>query len=111
MNDEEKSVVLAGIVGWKLSPDARTARINGEDNCDDIPLNLYSRGSMHLAWLVLNWAHDYAFDPDVPDEKADLMYRTVEDLFGSESFWGRPPHEAQRAWLDAVLSVVAPSNV
>lgn len=110
MTDEQKSVMLAKLVGWEVSErhgvesvhyidavfvstDKFTARLTGPDF-------LYADKWMALAWRVLNWAADR-----LPGETGQRQ-SFFKMLNGSGSaLWWLSPEQAQRLWLDKILSL------
>lgn len=115
MTDEEKSKILAEMVGWQhkeLSdhPDATHGWVdeNGliiwtnDGYWSTYHFDLYDTENMALAWRVLNWAmHE------------ELMGRMVvggkniplTDWYIEQDLECRPPADAQRAWLDKILEL------
>ena len=123
LTDQEKSVLLAKAMGgepdtyplWML--DFKESRVlGGETNLStaDYVFNLYNPANMALAWRVLNWA-----GKQVPTEtsRSGLILHSWAGRL--HSFWGASywvnghklflhsmdPADAQRAWLDKVLSL------
>lgn len=114
MTDQEKSVILAKLCGWEHKYDPPPF---GEDmGCNYIldetgtviykgwysfPLaypqapNLYHQDNMALAWRVLNWA---------VAPSASLCNR-VHRFFLFSDLDLMPPAEAQRLWLDKILTL------
>lgn len=120
MTDEQKSVMLAELCGWKYTYDGITHSWYSSNDALDpsgfsyhewqrvgtvdfavIPLNLYDPANMALAWRVLNFAEinggqlscgiELAIERDTGASIKDLI--TL------------PPAEAQRLWLDKILTL------
>ena len=131
MTDNQKTCLLVDEMGWRLEfppdwneYDAPFADIVDKDGqeidvlWDVYPsqqwnkFNLYNISNMHLAWIVLNWAHEKATHIADPfslqfdkwyygfffgAQKGDEFYKTLPSL---------PPAKAQRIWLDRILALL-----
>jgi len=107
MNDQEKSVMLAKAMGWKV-----TALPVGHDDLFIIVPNEYDRNirsfyspaNMALAWRVLNWAETQKHYYPAPYSglMVDVLYRS---FWTDETFFELPPADAQRLWLDKILEL------
>jgi len=121
MNDRQKSVTLAALRGWQVSEhEHEHVYIKRDEQQFAItlthPFYLYDKELMWLAWDVLNWAGS-----QVPQEvTAPGGSLTISSWTGrlrhfwKESQWAErgklflysmPPAEAQRLWLDKILSL------
>ena len=60
--------------------------------------NLYDPANMALAWRVLNWAYNF-----LDDQGRETFLR---DWWRSLNLFIESPADAQRAWLDKILSLV-----
>ena len=101
LSDQEKTVMLARLCGWGVSTalggtSYESIFIYTQDN--ERCANLYDPANMALAWRVLNWA----------TENLPKFMRIIEEnflLIGVLPYFIIPPAEAQRAWLDRILSL------
>lgn len=117
MTDEEKSVLLARLMGW-IHPAGdgflpgiwmiKTPHPNWTNNYwkakpTILPgFNLYDEKYMALAWRILNWAFDtFSFTR----EGATVF------VGGEGSLFRIPPSEAQRKWLDDILSIAIEAGI
>ena len=92
LSDEQKTVMLAELAG--VTSDV----INSGVLCVD----LYDPANMALAWRVLNWA-GANFNKARPGDWRGAMYGSRHSAI---SEWvGLSPADAQRAWLDRILSL------
>lgn len=113
MTDEEKSVALARLMGLEIDEGHRfemPGDIWGGSDYWGWITNFYLPIHMALAWRVLNWALRneiiyyglvdwlYATSDNIPDG-----YKTAGSNWFSIFFL--PPAEAQRIWLDKILSL------
>ena len=114
LTDQKKSVMLARVMGWEIHPVIGQHIIHtlihnvvvGDEIIGNMlgdELNLYDPANMALAWRVLNWAIvspwnnviGYTFTGNV------AILRMFEDA----KMIKLSPADAQRAWLDKVLSL------
>ena len=97
LSDEQKTIMLARLCGWNTVQYGSKTWVT----CQDEPFsttNLYQPIFMLLAWRVLNWAI----------ENLPKFMRIIEEnflLIGVLPYFIIPPAEAQRAWLDRILSL------
>ena len=79
-----------------------TLTITTEDGewCD----NLYNPAHMALAWRVLNWASNNMPGKTGQRQKLFRFIRGTE-TYGDKMIVSMPPTDAQRAWLDKILSL------
>ena len=121
MSDQEKSMLLARAMGWKLEmrPDLQ----------DELPLmifddnigisyadSLYRPANMALAWRVLNWAMN---QPDPPTSDQRLWswlahWWTHGDSEYDPDGWlllEQSPADAQRFWLDKILEFAIEAGI
>lgn len=108
LTDEEKSVMLAKLVGWE------EVETNDFSTCfwiDDergyfyvweTGEGLYSSDNMPLAWRILNWAHNNFVTVD---------RMAIHDMFWVTQIYGSKPEDAQRLWLDRVLEIAIKGGV
>lgn len=101
LSDQDKSVMLARAMGWKIGHDKPVLFRVPESNSDTFWGwfdNLYDVGLMALAWRVLNWAY-----------REDKIFSLAIDVyeFGSHFLEWAPKTalEAQRLWLDKILEM------
>ncbi len=101
LSDEQKTVMLARLCGWKTAQHGNKTWVT----CQDEPFsttNLYQPIFMLLAWRALNWA-GANFNNARPGDWRGAMYGSRHS---SISEWvGLSPADAQRAWLDRILSL------
>ena len=97
MTDNEKSVLLARAMGWKLN-DNVVYDVFDEFNLNVEYETLYDTANMSLAWRVLNWAEEnhLTYKDDMISRRYVLP---MLDLFKL------PPAAAQRLWLDKILEL------
>lgn len=120
LTDQQKSVLLAKVMGWRVSEKIKDQYGNWfvivqEKDADDwlwlkdarYPFSLYREASMALAWRVLNWAwkqHDRMVvtvdEPDVPLKWWTWWLMNVLWKAGEME-----PAEAIRHILDSILSL------
>lgn len=111
----EASVMLAELCGWLTSdgswhrympPSGAGASVNhakGQEITTIFALcpTLYDPANMALAWRVLNWREWVK-----SEEGGGLSEKTFFVGFGDFEAWMKmPPVEAQRRWLDKILSL------
>lgn len=113
MSDQEKSVMLARAMGWKVTQHgpSRLEKIRTPygDHWGDEPL-FYDELNMGLAWRVLNWAarqsrirlSEYSYPYSLAD---GVDYLFEEDGYWQGRIWALPPADAQRLWLDKILEL------
>ena len=114
LTDQEKSVMLARVIGWRINAHGDMFEIP-DTSVDNVGWkwrsNFYSGvdASMEQAWLVLNWAaqrndgiSDYGW-PYTVAEGIDEIFRYEDD--DDLSLWDKDPADAQRAWLDQILTL------
>lgn len=65
--------------------------------------NLYDPANMALAWRVLNWWYDYIATTDNEAVDPEDGFFDVGKLM--HGVWAQPPADAQRAWLDKILTL------
>ena len=97
LSDQEKTVMLARLCGWDIKSDGGRTWVTCQDEAYSTT-NLYQPIFMLLAWRVLNWAI----------ENLPKFMRTIEENFlciGVLPYFGITPENAQRAWLDRILSL------
>ncbi len=104
MSDQEKSVLLAKAMGWRVF---RSGNIQAKlDGSQWMTKDLYDPANMALAWRVLNWAnsqkHYYAGFQGYSGLMFDFLYHW---LFSDETFFELSPADAQRLWLDKILEL------
>jgi hypothetical protein len=119
MTDQEKSVKLAKLMGWKYKHDGITGdwyeplgieplyeewqcyrRKANHKYVVAISLNLYSPANMALAWRVLNWAYNQLTG------KNNIRNRLFDYLvLSNKAIYGLPSADAQRLWLDKILEL------
>ena len=114
LSDQEKSVMLAKAMGWTALywsnrdfwsswyhlVDENNRKIkrrgihkNTGDVFHSLMVDLYKPSNMALAWRVLNWAHE-----------TGLCRRYADGVGKNIHFWDAPA-DAQRAWLDKILTL------
>lgn len=122
MSDQEKSVMLARLCGWKhehLPPkigDTLGLNIVTDKNGDllhkgwfSFPLayptipSLYDPENMPLAWRVLNWALDHLTAPS--------HFFQLRQMVGDMDLFVLPRDAAQRAWLDKILELATEAGM
>ena len=127
MSDRKKSVMLARLCGWQYRTDGVTYSWYSSDDVLDengfayhewqrtgtwefsvIPLNLYDPANMALAWRVLNWAMGQNF---WMDSVGGYFSDGVWQIIGNEETSLLPPADAQRAWLDMVLTLATEAGM
>lgn len=112
MSEQEKSVMLARLVGWEVnqnnSPVGQIFIYYDRPRSNAIA-NLYDTANMALAWRVLNWFWAFCKPLETPQQvtmwdgyHADLILWMID--YGS-SYEDMPPAEAQAAWLDKILEL------
>ena len=105
LSDEQKTAMLARLCGWGVSTalggtSYESIFIYTQDN--ERCANLYDPANMALAWRVLNWA-GANFNKARPGDWRGAMYGSRHSAI---SEWvGLSPADAQRAWLDRILSL------
>ncbi len=117
----EASVMLARMCGWVYQHDGITGSwYTGNDvladttllydewqrtrqGYDVIDLNLYAPANMALAWRVLNWAMNT--NPDMGVSLLLDVYRLDSFECGFVDLPRLKPADAQRAWLDKILTL------
>lgn len=98
IGDQEKSAVLAKLVGWKIAYDTNgdllisRTQMFGADVYESG--NLYRTSRMALAWCVLNWANHSKINSQLWRE---MDYSGLTFL---------PPERAMRLWLDKIFELV-----
>ena len=102
LSDEQKTVMLARLCGWGVSTalggtSYESIFIYTQDN--ERCVDLYDVANMALAWRVLNWAEIESGK----NTRCDFHFGWMEFL--PESLFECPPEDAQRAWLDRILSL------
>lgn len=101
LSDQEKTVMLARLCGWIIKEDGSKTWVTCQDEAYSTT-NLYQPIFMLLAWRVLNWA-GANFNKARPGDWRGAMYgsrhSTISELVGLS------PADAQRAWLDRILSL------
>ena len=116
MSDEQKSVMLARAAEWdvwEIDPEVGTGTLfvpDGQD-ADEIAIyDLYDPDLMRFAWQMLNWAtankslgEFHAFWGDVVTEP---MWFIIGQYFNSVTITNKLPADAQRLWLDKILTLV-----
>lgn len=89
MNDSEKSVLLAKLIGYQT---------NTEDSPIILTPNFYHTSNMELAWQVLNWWRQM--------KKEGLPEKQFFAGFGYFEAWmDLPAEQAQIRWLDKILKM------
>ena len=88
LSDEQKTVMLAELAG--VTPDVMNSGV--------LCVDLYDPANMALAWRVLNWA--WASQHISENQIVTWSYVIGYAIDGSI-----PPADAQRAWLDMILSL------
>ena len=121
MSDQEKSVTLARLCGWdvwRLADNGNHNHIVVEDSSgkqigeffiEEMCPDFYSLTNMALAWRVLNWASE---KNSIYPKFMGWWFRQDSDLdmLGGYLF-DMSPIDAQRAWLDKVLSLAIEANL
>ncbi len=119
MTKQEKSNALIMLMGWRKKwTDMHSMILLDSDGCgvgyrlmqsgEKMP-DLYDSTNMALAWRVLNWASS---QKGIYPELMRWWFRQDSDLdmLGGYLFdW--EPKDAQRAWLDKVLSLAIEANL
>ena len=126
LTTEQKSVMLARLMGWRAAWDENNiehwAILDRDDEIikswtyhmgDTLPSaeiadrdfeyflpDLYRAGNMYLAWRVLNWAAGWIQSEESLGSKLKWHYAISDQLR-----WDLPPTEAQALWLDKVLEL------
>ncbi len=115
LSDEQKTVMLARAMGWKKAEPSPTvmelfygkiaqrmpAEVWQTSDGSWIPFglpNFYDESQMALAWRVLNWA--WASQHISENQIVTWSYVIGYAIDGSI-----PPADAQRTWLDMILSL------
>ncbi len=102
MSDSEKSVMLARLCGWNVELLGDDVWVSNSDNEYlfsvrlAAPKYLYNYKWMFLAWRVLNWAGSHFRTVD---------YMEIHNWFWMSQNWRANPADAQRAWLDKILTL------
>ena len=120
MNKQEKSVLLAEMMGWNVSGKIIDqfdkwfviVQEQGDDwelseNVEH-PFNLYDPANMALAWRVLNWAWG------IPDDDPALVNLELHDWHEQIAWtvtYDSSPADAQRLWLDRILELAIEAGV
>ena len=101
LSDQEKTVMLARLCGWGASTalggtSYESIFIYTQDN--ERCVNLYDPANMALAWRVLNhvWSYQHLSDNQIV---------TWSYVIGYAIDGSTPPADAQRTWLDMILSL------
>ena len=89
LSDEQKTAVLAELVN--MTPDVMNSGV--------LCVDLYDPANMALAWRVLSWAEIESGK----NTRCDFHFGWMEFL--PESLFECPPADAQRTWLDMILSL------
>ena len=102
--DQQKSVLLAKAMGWKVPPDTwGDWYFIASDGERITNTNLYDPANMHLAWRVLNWAWQ---NKTLPTDDSSLWFwwheRNLPNL---------PPAHAQRLWLDKIFELAVEAGI
>ncbi|MBK7181347.1 MAG: hypothetical protein IPH82_29910 [Chloroflexi bacterium] len=88
LSDEQKTAMLAELAN--MTPDVMNSGV--------LCVDLYDPANMALAWRVLNWAAAHGITTQI-----NVVYQY------KKGDWARmidlPPADAQRAWLDYILSL------
>ena len=88
LNDEQKTAILAELAN--MTPDVMNSGV--------LCVDLYDPQNMALAWRVLNhvWSYQHLFDNQIVTWSYVIGYAIDGSL---------PPADAQRTWLDMILSL------
>ena len=112
------SVLLAQLVGWITTDEVfhhyhppsgggtsvnhRRGQVIG--NIFGLVPTLYNPANMALAWRVLNWA--FSNLPGKTGQSQEFWdFLHAQEYWDQHYLWGTPPAEAQRAWLDKILTL------
>lgn len=119
MTEQKKSIALFDLMKWRkewadihsmvlLDSDARGVGYRLMKSGEEMP-NLYDADNMALAWRVLNWASE---KNSIYPKFMGWWFRQDSDLdmLGGYLF-DISPIDAQRAWLDKVLSLAIEANL
>lgn len=119
MIEQEKSIALFDLMKWRkewadihsmvlLDSDGRGVGYRLMKSGEEMP-NLYDADNMALAWRVLNWASE---KNSIYPKFMGWWFRQDSDLdmLGGYLF-DISPIDAQRAWLDKVLSLAIEANL
>jgi len=109
LTDEQKSVLLAKAMGWRVHYDPENVlhlKPTGTEqwyrgDAPRISCNLYHPARMALAWRVLNWAWEQKTD--------DWLWSWILDECCLDG--GIPPADAQRLWLDKILEMAIEAGI
>jgi hypothetical protein len=110
LTDQEKSVVLARLMGWECTPFGQIILpVPEEFDWFDISIQapniandtLYDQQNMALAWRVLNWASTDQVNSTLLWDQ----YQQFEEFWEDSGMWHLPPADAQRRWLDKILEI------
>jgi len=108
MNDGQKSLLLARLMGWKITTGVNLSWVDDEedkqvfrvDNHGGLELRgLYVPEAFVHAWKVLNWVHS---------DKLERMYWLRHEFFGQVELVRLselPMEQAQRVLLDKILEL------
>ena len=119
MTEQKKSIALFDLMKWRkewadihsmvlLDSDGRGVGYRLMKSGEEMP-NLYDADNMALAWRVLNWASE---KNSIYPKFMGWWFRQDSDLdmLGGYLF-DISPIDAQRAWLDKVLSLAIEANL
>jgi hypothetical protein len=106
LSDQEKSVILAKAMEWNLK--THEVAIGGylfrPDDSERWTNNLYDPANMALAWRVLNWGIS---DPGFGHEVDAWLW---DEGLGYD-IPNLPPTDAQRFWLDKILTLAIEAGI
>ena len=113
MSDSEKSVLLARAMGMRIvfnpTQIVETAQHQELDGLDYVGLDFYSTANMALAWRVLNWAIGLSTPVWYPLSHWWTRLDSIDD--DGWKMLDLSPADAQRAWLDKVLSLAIDADL
>ena len=97
LSDQEKTVMLARLCRWAIKNDGGRTWVTCQDEAYSTT-NLYQPIFMMLAWRVLNhvWSYQHLSENQIVTWSYAIGYAIDGSI---------PPADAQRTWLDMILSL------